>query len=105
HLTARPALARLKEQVLRENMLRPAAAYGFFPAASDGTKLTVYEDDHKTPRTTFDFPRQEFGDYLCLSDYVEPARDGKAVDYVAFMAVTMGREVTKIAQEWYQAGK
>jgi 5-methyltetrahydrofolate--homocysteine methyltransferase len=102
---ARPALERLKALCLERNILRPAATYGFFPAASDGTKLTIYEDDHTTPRVTFDFPRQDFGDYLCLSDYVEPTRDGKAVDYVAFMAVTMGREVTKVAQEWYQAGK
>jgi 5-methyltetrahydrofolate--homocysteine methyltransferase len=101
---ARPALTRLKALCLAENILRPAATYGFFPAASDGTKLTVYEDDHRTPRATFDFPRQDFGEFLCLSDYVEPARDGKAVDYVAFMTVTMGREVTKVAQEWYAAG-
>jgi 5-methyltetrahydrofolate--homocysteine methyltransferase len=102
---ARPALARLKEQCLAENILRPAVTYGFFPAASDGTKLTIFEDDRKTPRVTFDFPRQDFGEFLCLSDYVEPARDGKAVDFVAFMAVTMGREVTKIAHEWYEAGR
>src|SRR5207253_2203785 len=44
-------------------------------------------------------------DYLCLSDYVAPAEGGRAVDHVAFMAVTMGREVTKVAQEWYAAGK
>jgi 5-methyltetrahydrofolate--homocysteine methyltransferase len=103
--TARPALARLKEYVLRENVLRPAAAYGFFPAASDGTKLTVFEDDHKTPRTTFDFPRQEFGDFLCLADYVEPLRDGKAVDYVSFMAVTMGHEVTVACNKLRDANK
>jgi 5-methyltetrahydrofolate--homocysteine methyltransferase len=102
---AKPALARLKALCLAENILRPAATYGFFPAASDGTKLTVYEADHKTPRVVFDFPRQDFGKYLCLSDYVEPQRDGKAVDYVAFMAVTMGREVTRIAHDWYTAGK
>ena len=54
---------------------------------------------------TFDFPRQDSGQFLCLSDFVEPLRDGRAADYVAFMAVTMGREVTRVAQEWYQAGK
>jgi 5-methyltetrahydrofolate--homocysteine methyltransferase len=102
---ARPALERLKKLCVEEKILRPAAAYGFFPAASDGTKLTIFADDHRTPRVTFDFPRQDSGDYLCLSDYIEPARDGRAVDYVAFMAVTMGREVTKVAQEWYKAGK
>ena len=103
--TARPALARLKAFCLEHNVLRPAAAYGFFPAASDGTKLTVYDADHRTPRAVFDYPRQDFGEFLCLSDYVEPLRDGKAVDYVGFMAVTMGREVTKVAHEWYTAGK
>ncbi len=103
--TAEPALARLKEYVLRENVLQPAVAYGFFPAASDGTKLTVFEDDHKTPRTSFDFPRQEFGDFLCLADYVEPLRDGKAVDYVGFMAVTMGHEVTVACNKLRAADK
>jgi 5-methyltetrahydrofolate--homocysteine methyltransferase len=103
--TARPALERLKKLCLDENILHPAAAYGFFPAASSGTKLTIYEDDHRTPRVTFDFPRQDSGEFLCLSDYVEPSRDGRAVDYVAFVAVTMGRDVTRVAQEWYQAGK
>ena len=103
--TAQPAFARLKAMCLAENILRPAATYGFFPAASDGTKLTVYADDHRTPRAVFDFPRQDFGQYLCLSDYVEPLRDGKAVDYVGFMAVTMGHEVTRIAHGWYEAGK
>lgn len=102
---ARPAFERLKAFCLAENVLRPAATYGFFPAASDGTKLTVYDADHRTPRAVFDFPRQDFGEFLCLSDYVESARDGKAVDYVGFMAVTMGREVTKVAHEWYTAGK
>jgi 5-methyltetrahydrofolate--homocysteine methyltransferase len=102
---ARPALERLKKLCVDENVLRPAVAYGFFPAAADGNLLTVYHDDHRTPRTTFAFPRQDHGDYLCLSDYVGPARDGKAVDYVAFMAVTMGREVTRVAQDWYAGGK
>ncbi|HXD87185.1 MAG TPA: methionine synthase [Urbifossiella sp.] len=103
--TARPALERLKKLCLAENILRPGVAYGFFPAAADDTKLTVYRDDRSTPWVAFEFPRQDHGDFLCLSDYVEPLRDGHAIDYVAFMAVTMGREVTKIAHEWYTAGK
>jgi 5-methyltetrahydrofolate--homocysteine methyltransferase len=103
--TARPAFERLKALCLAENILRPAVSYGFFPAASDGNTLTIYQDDHRTQRTSFDFPRQDHGEFLCLADYTEPLHDGRAVDYVAFMAVTMGREVTKIAHEWYTAGK
>jgi 5-methyltetrahydrofolate--homocysteine methyltransferase len=48
----------------------------------------VYEDDGRTRGETFDFPRQDFGEFLCLADYVEPLRDGEAVDHVGFMAVT-----------------
>jgi 5-methyltetrahydrofolate--homocysteine methyltransferase len=103
--TARPALARLKEFCLAENILRPAAVYGFFPAAAAGDVLTVYQDDRRTPRATFAFPRQDHGEYLCLSDYVAPLKDGVAVDHVTFMAVTMGREVSKVAHDWYAAGK
>jgi 5-methyltetrahydrofolate--homocysteine methyltransferase len=102
---ARPALERLKALCLDENILRPAVTYGFFPAAGEKGKLTVFESDHMTPKVSFDFPRQNFGDYLCLSDYVEPAQDGRAVDYVGFMAVTAGREVTRVAKEWYEAGR
>ncbi len=102
---ARPALDRLKKLSLDEHILRPAAVYGFFPAASDGGVVTIYHDDHRTPRTSFTFPRQDHGSYLCLADYIEPTQDGKAVDYVAMMAVTMGREVTAIAHDWYTAGK
>ncbi|HEY2787249.1 MAG TPA: methionine synthase [Fimbriiglobus sp.] len=102
---ARPALARLKDYCLTENILRPAAVYGFFPAASDGDVLTVYHDDRRTPRATFAFPRQDHGEFLCLSDYVAPLKDGSAFDHVAFSAVTMGREVSKIAHDWYEAGK
>jgi 5-methyltetrahydrofolate--homocysteine methyltransferase len=103
--TARPALARLKELCLAENILRPAAVYGFFPAAAHGDVLTVYQDDRRTPRATFAFPRQDHGEFLCLADYVAPPKDGAAVDHVAFMAVTMGREVSKVAHDWYAAGK
>jgi 5-methyltetrahydrofolate--homocysteine methyltransferase len=102
---AYPALARLKELCLKENILRPAAAYGFFPAASEGNDVIVFEEDGRTEKLRFSFPRQDHNDYLCLSDYLEPMRDGAAVDYVGFMAVTMGHEVTKIAHGWYEAGR
>ncbi len=103
--TARPALERLKAMCLAENIMQLAVTYGFFPAAGDGNTLTIYEDDRKTPKQTFQFPRQDSGDFLCLSDYVEPLRDGVAVDHVGFMAVTAGHEVTRRCKELLDAGK
>ncbi|QVL33714.1 methionine synthase [Telmatocola sphagniphila] len=102
---AEPALARLKAFCLAEKVLRPAATYGFFPAASQGNDLLIFADDYRTPISKFAFPRQDHGEYLCLSDYVEPLTDGKAVDHVAFMAVTMGEEVTRACNRLRAADK
>jgi 5-methyltetrahydrofolate--homocysteine methyltransferase len=103
--TARPALNRLKAFCLSENVLQPKAAYGFFPAAADGQTLSVYAPDRTTVLQQFKFPRQDFGDYLCLSDYVEPLKDGKPVDYIGMMAVTVGHEVTRRCNQLRDANK
>ncbi len=106
--TARPALERLKAMCLSENILRPKATYGFFPASSDGQVLTVYAEDGHTVRQRFTFPRQEYGDYLCLSDFIEPLNSdvpGTPIDYVGFMAVTVGPEVTRVCNELRAANK
>ena len=103
--TARPALDRLKAMCLAENVMQPAVTYGFFPAASEGNTLLIFEDDRKTPRQAFEFPRQDFADFLCLSDYVEPMRDGLAADHVGFMAVTAGHEVSRRCKELLAADK
>jgi 5-methyltetrahydrofolate--homocysteine methyltransferase len=103
--TAKPALEQLKAKCLAENVMQPAVTYGFFRAAGDGNTLTIYEDDGRTPKQRFDFPRQTFAEYLCLSDYVEPLRDGEAVDHVGFMAVTAGHEISRRCKELYDANK
>ena len=102
---AKPAFARLKEMCLTENLLRPAVTYGFFPAASDGTTLSIFAEDGQTVRETFDFPRQDYADHLCLADYIEPLHNGKAIDHVAFMAVTVGHPVSIRCKELYEANK
>ncbi|MCZ2340620.1 MAG: methionine synthase [Bacteroidales bacterium] len=103
--TAQPALERLKAQCLAENLLHPAVTYGFYPAASEGNSITIYEEDRVTPKHTFTFPRQDFADRLCLADYVEPLMDGKALDTLGFMAVTVGHEVSKRCKQLYDAGQ
>jgi 5-methyltetrahydrofolate--homocysteine methyltransferase len=101
---AYPALERLKAQCLREDILRPAVAYGFFPCAGDGDDLVIYEADGTTERLRFTFPRQDHGDFLCLSDYVRPTA-GRATDVVAFFAVTMGEEVSRRAKEFFESDR
>jgi 5-methyltetrahydrofolate--homocysteine methyltransferase len=101
---AYPALDRLKALSLREDILRPAVVYGFFPCASEGDNLVVYAADGRTERERFTFPRQDHGDFLCLSDYFRPGA-GQATDVVAFTAVTMGHEVSRRAKELFEGGR
>jgi len=104
HEVAMPALERLKRLCIDERILRPQAAYGFFPCAADGNDLIVYQDDRTTERLRFTFPRQDHGEYLCLADYFRPA-EGRGTDVVAFMAVTVGPEVTRRAAEFFNTGR
>jgi 5-methyltetrahydrofolate--homocysteine methyltransferase len=101
---AEPALARLKRQCLEEDVLRPAVAYGFFPCAADGDDLVIYHSDGQAERLRFRFPRQDHGEFLCLSDYFAPG-EGGATDVVALMAVTMGPEVSRRAKALFEAGR
>jgi 5-methyltetrahydrofolate--homocysteine methyltransferase len=101
---AQPALERLQRLCLAEKILRPAVVYGFFPCAADGNDLVIYQDDGQTERQRFTFPRQDGGEGLCLSDYFA-AGDGEAADVVSFMAVTVGSEASRRANELKQADR
>jgi 5-methyltetrahydrofolate--homocysteine methyltransferase len=106
---AYPALERLKKMCLAENIMRPAVVYGYFPAASEGNDLIVFEDDGRTERLRFSFPRQDHGDFLCLSDFFLPINENsgaaKATDVVSLFGVTMGHEVSRRAKELFDADR
>jgi len=106
---AYPALERLKKVCLDENILRPAVVYGYFPCASIGNDLVIFEADGKTERLRFQFPRQDHGEFLCLSDYFETAEDAdgspRATDVAALFAVTMGEEVSRRAKECFDSNR
>jgi len=51
--------------------------------------LVIFEEDGKTERLRYNFPRQDHGEFLCLSDYFSDL-SLSARDVVAFMGVTMG---------------
>jgi 5-methyltetrahydrofolate--homocysteine methyltransferase len=101
---ALPALERLKQWCIEGKVLRPAVVYGFFPCSAEGDDLVVYEADGRRERLRFTFPRQDDGEHLCLSDYFRPG-EGKAADFVSFMAVTMGSDVSRRAKKLYESNK
>jgi 5-methyltetrahydrofolate--homocysteine methyltransferase len=108
--TVRPIYEELKARSKREDLLQPRVVYGYFPAQSSGNDLIIYEDDEKTERMRFTFPRQPLGKNprdpsgknLCLADFFASVESGR-MDVAAFHLVTMGRRASEYAQELFKA--
>ena len=95
-----PELESLKSQVKQERLLQPKVVYGYFPCKSDGDDLIIYEDDLKTERLRFTFPRQTRDRNLCISDYFASV-DSERHDVVAFHLVTMGKVASEHSAELF----
>jgi 5-methyltetrahydrofolate--homocysteine methyltransferase len=100
--TVRPIYEELKERSKREHLLRPRVVYGYFPAQSSGNDLIIYNEDQKTERMRFTFPRQPSGKNLCLADFFASSESGR-MDVAAFHLVTMGRRASEYAQELFKS--
>jgi len=104
--TVYPKFAEIKAKSIREKLLEAKLVYGYFPCQSEGNDLIIFEDDEKTERMRFTFPRQpkeqRGGKNLCLADYFAPKDSGK-IDVVAFDLVTMGRRASEYAAELFKA--
>ncbi|MFA6433264.1 MAG: homocysteine S-methyltransferase family protein [Elusimicrobiales bacterium] len=91
----------MKEEVLRERLIKPRGVYRFFKAAADGDSLLFYGRDGKIVET-IDFPRQHDAERLCLADFFA-APNGKQ-DYLALMAVTCGEGVAEFSRREREKG-
>lgn len=103
-----PVLEQLKETVIREHLLHPQIAYGYFPCQSDGNDLVIYsfesvEQFQQTgdrsvlqPRAQLRFPRQKGQDRLCIADYFADTESSQ-MDVVSLQAVTVGEVASEYA--------
>ena len=88
------------EEVKREaaKFMKVRAVWQFFEAEAEGEALNLFAPGAKEALHTFQFGRQRMRDFLCLSDYVLPARDGKR-DHVALFVVTAGEGIRERAEK------
>ncbi|WP_119072296.1 methionine synthase [Aggregatilinea lenta] len=92
-------LHRMKREAIEAGTLRPQAAYGYFPAQSQDDDLLIYDPDAYARGGALDeiarfhFPRQPFGEYLCLADYFAPV-GGERMDVCPLQVVTVGAGAT-----------
>ncbi len=82
------------EEVKKEaaTFMKIRAVWQFFEAEAEGELLHLFAPGAKQPLHTFRFGRQRQGEFLCLSDYVLPAQNGKR-DHLALFVVTAGEGV------------
>lgn len=93
-------LEQMKRQALEEGTLTPKAVYGYFPAQSDGNDLLLYDpeqyakSDDRVEIARLSFPRQPYGEHLCLADYFAPV-DSDRMDVCPLQVVTVGQRATE----------
>ncbi len=101
-----PKFKEIKAKATRDKLLEAKLVYGYFPCQSEGNDLIIYQEDERTERMRFTFPRQPVeqrgGKNLCLADYFA-AKDSGKIDTVAFDLVTMGRRASEHAAELFAA--
>jgi len=104
--TVYPKFAEIKAQAIREKLLEAKLVYGYFPCQSEGNDLIIYQDDERTERLRFTFPRQpkeqRGGQNLCLADHFASKDSGK-IDVVPFHLVTMGRRASEHSAQLFKA--
>ncbi len=99
-----PLLANLLDECRERDLFEMQVLYGYFPCYREGNDLVILNDDGKSERARFTFPRQTTRDLLCLSDYFASKNGGK-VDVLPLQLVTMGRKIGQVCNELDQAGE
>jgi 5-methyltetrahydrofolate--homocysteine methyltransferase len=88
-----------------EGWLVPAVVWGYFPVSSEGNELVVWtDDDRRTERLRFTFPRQRDDRHLCIADFFRSVESGEP-DYAAFHVVTVGELATRRERELFEADR
>ncbi|MEQ7008933.1 methionine synthase [Actinopolymorpha sp. B17G11] len=97
----RPRMRALLDRVQTDNLLEAAVVYGYYPCASKGDDLVVFDDDG-SERCRFTFPRQRRDRHLCLADYFRPEESGER-DVVGFTVVTIGSRISEETAKLFEA--
>jgi 5-methyltetrahydrofolate--homocysteine methyltransferase len=92
----------LLRKIIDERLLTPRGVYGFWPAASDGDDIVLFEDESRSEEyVRFNLLRQQGKGAdgkpnRSLADFIAPLDSGVR-DYLGAFAVTSGAETNEIA--------
>ncbi len=99
---AEPVLKRLQAEARETGFLQPKVVYGWFPCASQGDELVLFDPTHPDRELErFSFPRQEGSRRLCISDYFCTVQSGRR-DVIGMSCVTMGPMASERARKLFE---
>ena len=93
------------DQIIADGAIQAHAVYAFWPAASDGDDIVVFEDESRAAeRARFHCLRQQWQrkgttDYRSLADYIAPLDSGRQ-DYLGGFVVTAGVGAEALAAQY-----
>jgi len=100
----RPVLHRMLDIAIRENILVPQAAYGYWRCAAQGNDVILFDDSGQGTKerevARFAFPRQSRDGGLCIADFFRDVDDGER-DVIGLQVVTMGARASDVARGWF----
>jgi 5-methyltetrahydrofolate--homocysteine methyltransferase len=96
----RPILSRIMDQAIREAILEPQAAYGYWRCAAEGNDVILFAEDGRRELGRFAFPRQNKEGGLCIADFFRDVDAGER-DVIGLQVVTMGGRASSVAREWF----
>jgi len=95
----------LLDRLVKQKLLTAKGVYGFWPAASDGDDIILYQDESRANELTrFHTLRQQWERpgqpvFYALADFVAPYASGRK-DYVGAFAVTTGLGCDELARKF-----
>jgi len=94
----------MKAEIMTQGILSAQGVYRYFPCQARGDDLLIYDPENSgNILERFHFPRQEAGDFLCLSDYSREVKSGE-MDSIALFVVTLGKGVRTLSETWREKG-
>ena len=97
----RPRMRSWLDRIRTDGLLEAAVVHGYFPCYSEGDDLVVLDEDGRTERERFSFPRQRRDRHLCLADFYRPKESGE-LDVAAFQVVTVGSGISRATAELFE---
>ncbi len=98
----RQTIEELKSS-LRAGAMKPKAVFQFFRAGSEGNTILVFDGDAR-PLISFEFPRQEKPDGVCLADFIAPMDGSKPRDNLCMFVTTGGDGIREMAESLKRSG-